>query len=106
MENYNWIQEDEGGIRVLCFDNWTGGDDIDACWIVFIPEEDLEIIWDEMDSGYRVHGQAGVTQDCLANYDSEHFDKDTVGFNMYLGETLRGDWIPEVDWIEANYRNR
>lgn len=108
MENTNWIREIgyREGIEVLCFDDWNNTGDIDVAWTVTIPEEDLEVIWDEMDSGYRRHGLAGVTQDCLANYDSEFFDIGTTGFDLYLGETRRGEWIPEEKWIEENYRNR
>ena len=108
LEHTNWIREagDHEGIEVLCFDNFSGKDEIDECWTVFIPEEDLSILWEEMDSGYRRRGLAGVTQDCLANYDSEHFDENSVGFADFLCEIHNGGWIEETYWIDLNYRKR
>lgn len=103
VENLHWVQDTGYSIRVLAFDNYAGGDEIDEAWIVEMDGEYAhKVIFDEIESGYRQPGTGAVTQDLLADFDSEHFDIGSPEFDALVEEVERGEWIAELEWLEAN----
>ena len=96
MENFIWVQENYGTMRVLVFDRWSDG--LVEAWIVPLVDEDIEYILDELREGKRKH----ISDDLLADYNSDHYDYGTVEYDDLWAETQEGLWIPEDEWLENN----
>ena len=95
MEDSAWIQENYGTYRVLCFDTWSDG--LIEAWTVSLMQEDIDYILEEIATGKR----NVLTQDLLADYNSEHFDVGTPEYDALVDEVEAGMWENAEEWVEA-----
>ena len=97
-----WILENYGTYTVLCFDVWSDG--LVEAWTVSLMQEDIDYILDDIRAGLRPNGRAGITQDLLSDYDSEHYDVGTPEYDNFAEEVENGHygWVREEDFIVEN----